>query len=923
MEKKRRNWHIQRKVWASLIVMVLLLGSLFVGATTSYADSSVKAWVVNYATQTAKGNDIRTASLLEVKTSGFSTNAALSYKYDVSGALMPCLAYQSYKSPDQSQLQNIWADGPYFAKTGSGSSSVKIKITVTDTNNESSTYGKTTSVTVKGFKQSDIAKDFNSVGYGLCEIGDALKVRELLGRGGMLHVADCDEPFCYVDSCSIASGGDIISISDATTNGGKDWLVTSNGYGEAALNVKIRKTANCTFHGNTSVDGTMYIFCFKQPTVTPHLSDELIISNTQQGVTYTINGRSQTCTSEGQELTFDGLEPSTNYMVTCSYTLSNGRKAQIYAYGTTNGPCIVSFDTKGKGTKTLDDEKVLAGRTVKAPDGGKEPGYLITGWYDNYDCEGDAWDFTQNVVEKDVLLYAKWEKIPNCMKVTLKKNGKAWTGQNVSLYKDGKECYKLTDKNGVYTNKEVVNGTYSIYVNGCETGENVTFDCQGSSMSEIQTKETEIAYDSAEITTLLDGKQSGKPGEISAVQDGTVLMKAENANGKTELALLKKNASKPFEVYVDGIDTGKSVQGNDRLTVEFYETTLNVSYVTPWVDAVFTMRDQNGNIKNYFKYESTSGNDTVYSCILQKDEGEDPESYEIYEGDRDIHRTADAKKNHVCSAAFYQAVIRLYYDDVAKADGTVSISDGTDVYTLKGSNGEYKEAHVLVNETDGKEQSYTAEVKDTVDHDPMQLSTENPEAELRYYSVVGQIIRSSGAYTTSFRQVVRADDTLAAPAVPDTGGVLLEGWYQDDGYTQPFDFSTGVTKPMTLYGKMQTPAVELNGYVKCDADGTINGSGSWYKLPNLSIVGFKKDGRIKKVTIDVSGCKTIKLSDTSRIKLNQEESDGQISMTDGQLILRFTDKRTMAQVQEYLRTNLLIEPGADHTVQITVTGETY
>ncbi|MDM5246638.1 InlB B-repeat-containing protein [Lysinibacillus sp. G4S2] len=68
---------------------------------------------------------------------------------------------------------------------------------------------------------------------------------------------------------------------------------------------------------------------------------------------------------------------------------------------------IVTFDSNG-GSK-VSSQSVGSGELVKAPSTPVKEGYTFAGWYKDKGLT-EAWNFDQDVVEKDITLYAKWSK---------------------------------------------------------------------------------------------------------------------------------------------------------------------------------------------------------------------------------------------------------------------------------------------------------------------------------------------------------------------------------------------------------------------------------------------------------------------------------------------------------------------------------
>ena len=60
---------------------------------------------------------------------------------------------------------------------------------------------------------------------------------------------------------------------------------------------------------------------------------------------------------------------------------------------------------------TLDPVMVAAGATIAKPDDPTVPGYEFKGWFKDFNGE-QLWDFDNDRVDKDIVLFPKWESIP-------------------------------------------------------------------------------------------------------------------------------------------------------------------------------------------------------------------------------------------------------------------------------------------------------------------------------------------------------------------------------------------------------------------------------------------------------------------------------------------------------------------------------
>lgn len=69
----------------------------------------------------------------------------------------------------------------------------------------------------------------------------------------------------------------------------------------------------------------------------------------------------------------------------------------------------VSFDMQGHGTEPTGYGSIVAGSKIEKPADPTAAGYVFGGWYRDAACV-TAWNFDKDTVDKDLTLYAKWEK---------------------------------------------------------------------------------------------------------------------------------------------------------------------------------------------------------------------------------------------------------------------------------------------------------------------------------------------------------------------------------------------------------------------------------------------------------------------------------------------------------------------------------
>lgn len=69
--------------------------------------------------------------------------------------------------------------------------------------------------------------------------------------------------------------------------------------------------------------------------------------------------------------------------------------------------CEVVFDVQGHGTAPAGQVGIKVGGTIERPEEPSEAGYRFGGWYQDKACT-KAWNFDEDIVQCDLILYAKW-----------------------------------------------------------------------------------------------------------------------------------------------------------------------------------------------------------------------------------------------------------------------------------------------------------------------------------------------------------------------------------------------------------------------------------------------------------------------------------------------------------------------------------
>lgn len=885
--------------------------------------SQPRAWIASYVD--GRTSNLRASEMLEVHTEGFSPDAKLEYKYEGADGF-------SEYSPNTASYSYAYGDERYYAVTGSKAVKKKLKVTVTDTNKSSSTYNKTATATYSNFKAASLQKDLEVSAYGMF-VGDSMSLVKLLGSAGILHITCL---FSETKQVSINSG-DSVSVSGE----GNKAVLKALKTGKSTCSVKVAKKKLCSFHSNQSASGNIPLFVFEKPVVTPKKTDTIVVSNTQKGVTYTVNGQSQTCTEDGQELTFTGLQRDTKYSVKCS-TEVDGRTAFAYTETKTNGMVRVAFNNNKLGDKTPSMQILEAGSKMSKPDESQIPvaeGYYLDGWYTNTSGEGNAWNFDNDEVEGAMTLYAGWKDIPNTLSINLKKDGIAWTGQKVALYNGMSKAYDLTENNGVYTSSEIANGTYDVYVNGENVNRPVTFDTKATVKDGGQKKESTLEYSSVQIKTTLNDSDSNIPGTVEFRQGAVIWNTFENKDGNISAYALKDGDGESgsiYDIYVGGTKVRETVDAsrNSSITLGYYKTQLELTYDNAWKDAVVTLRDEYGNEQHILSFNKADGNKTYYSKIIRADETDSNNVYYLYVGNQNTHHIVKLAQANVQpsdyekAATFYEASVTVHTDDEPDKFAKVTVDNGTDITELvdNDEDGTYT-SPVYKNYSDGRELTYDVKVYGATDENPAKINSSAKSAVVDYYHVE-TYIKSGGKDVTS-TYLVRKNTTISAPASKINNGRKIEGWYTDTGYNTNYNFNKAVTSLLRLYGKFEGQKVDINGYIKTNSSGTQSSDGTYYRMSNLTISGFMTGKVMSGFTLETTGCKNITINADSSlgsftVMPDSNKSGSVITVEDGKLFVQFNSPITMKDMQKFIRNNVIVQPDSakEHSMQVTVYGLT-
>lgn len=516
--------------------------------------------------------------------------------------------------------------------------------------------------------------------------------------------------------------------------------------------------------------------------------------------------------------------------------------------------------------------------------------------------------------------------VPNTAIINVTLDGEPWAGKTVSL-KYGSQSYSLLNQGGSYRNAQVANGTYTIWVDGENTGETMTFDYHGNNMSAGDTLVKDIAYDTLSITTRLNNSGNSKPGNIALWQDGSVKYTGTNTDGTMDI-IVREGEDNEYRVYVGNKDTGKSItaQAHASIVIDYYELLLALVYDSAVSDANVSLCNGAGTVIDSLDYKQSSGLVSYYSKIMQKDEKTTPVVYNIYVNGQNVHKSISAVDgNYEAQAEFYRAMVGVMLDGAPANTLQVTMTNGSESYALVRSGDVYVNEFTLKNMSGGSEASYAVKVDTTLHPEEFTINSTRNSINLIYYTVKYMIPTANG-WVPYCSQVVRDGLSALRPSNPEYGAVDLKRWCTDETCTTEYSFVDSIISSSTvLYGEFDKPSILINGYVKTDVDGTLNSNGSYYRMPNLTISGYSETAPMGSVVFETTGCdQIIFLDDSIYEKITPGATNGIVDLNKkGTVLVELKDNVTMAQLQEYLQEKVVVKPLAatEHTMKITVYGE--
>ena len=540
----------------------------------------------------------------------------------------------------------------------------------------------------------------------------------------------------------------------------------------------------------------------------------------------------------------------------------------------------------------------------------------------------------------------------------------AITNATVQLF-DGTKYFSLTNiGNGYYQSNQIFIGEYEIIVNGEHTGKpfilnkfeiGENYSVVGDVVYSGMTYTENVYFYTMTVKTKLDGNLSDAPGEVYLKSPLTNLQIARKETGiySIRYIMTENERREEYKVLVGGRDTGYTLcdsktvsELKKEVTIEYYTLKLTLKADSAWTNARVELRDDNGDVRSILAYTSTSGNDAVYTNIMQKDEAVSPVKMTAFvnyeETDAVIYATrtgeiGSATDKTFAEITYYDATITLKLDSGAFTEPVpVTVSNAYNSYSLRNSTGTLAlRVRKILNGT--TEVPYTVAVSGTTDNiAPLTMSQTNKSISYQYYTVKFYTYNLSGSnYSAAVyrTQYVRSGSKAALVADPQVSGMTFDKWSTTTwNINENLDSITEYSFPainaaVNIYPHFAKTEVKINNsFVKCAVSGTESSTGVAFRMANVTISGFEKgNNSIKSILLNLVNVETVYFYSTSGKTFKQGQNanlssvSGGLYATNAAVSITFNNKVSMATAQDYLRNYVVIKPIVNQDVDVTLT----
>lgn len=783
--------------------------------------------------------------------------------------------------------------------------------------------GQTVSVSTRytNFAAANLQKDMEGGAYSLW-LGEEMSAKRMLAEAGVAHVV------CDYTSLTRATSGDssIVSSVNDTVISIPDFKLTGEKVGATTITLTLAKTTVCAFHPGQTASGTVAIGVFKKPgiSVTPM---SITLTGTDAGCTYTINGESKTCKTDNETLVFEDLQPDTPYNLELSRQTNRGRVSKNVTVDTAK-----AYQLRYSANGGMEDpENQLPGATSIEADLAitniipTRDSYVFTGWsrYANGYVEHQALSDEEakangyyasaasvkgtddaaavpyrTSIEKlfglkielsdhkdptptkttymgNTVLFAQWQPMVAEVAIQLQKDDKPLTKaltdeHKVDLYRAGALAYRLEAANetGKYSNQTVQNGTYSIYVDGQDTGKTVTVASVATGLRTYTKGNTSMTlnyYDVKLSVTLDEAAWAGKSVALYRPYAST------DASGNPITAYAKKYdltedtvtpglyhfedlqlgaVANDYDIFVDGegtalTDTTENIvvdklgaKNTNARDVRYFNAQIPVTLDgADWTSPTITLTRTAKNVDKGATTDSVDKTYTLaydpalhyYTGIVQEGKYELYAGYAYYfNGDKSLASTFVTLSGAKTGDATRMSTQLFYY--AARPDAPIVTTEERQKVDDLGQPVVDKDNNPVMEQVK-VEHVYTEKT-------PLEVFTlsfcdsSDPNTAVRY---------ELAAYNAFLPQLVQKGTQVYSPGNPTKRNSKFQRWVNGGGTGDAYqvfaksDTATPllIDKATNVYSEWNSPLVTLHAYVK-------GGDQGKYAFPDLTLTQFDR-----------------------------------------------------------------------------------
>jgi hypothetical protein len=337
---------------------------------------------------------------------------------------------------------------------------------------------------------------------------------------------------------------------------------------------------------------------------------------------------------------------------------------------------------------------------------------------------------------------------------------------------------------------------------------------------------------------------------------------------------------------------------------------------------------QDGIVKDYLSYTGDStviGSDTKtrYTKVLRGDMGSD--SYRLFVNGENTGKTLELNENGLTEnltkseVEYYAVSVTVNRNDAPWQGAGVELrADGQLAYSLRYDAGVYKYPYVMKRATD----SFGVYVVGSISgaDTGKTVNAQNASAQVDYYTA--SYYDLGNLYLV---QTVRVGGQAVEPTAPYHSGKTFIGWRIGPNDTDSlYNFDAVVSGAISLHAGFDAPKIFINGHIKCDENGNINGNGVYYRMANLSIRGYPQTGTpMNSATLFVTNGE-VTFADTEGYTVYDNLDDsGNGSVT---IVFRNNNQGvSVSSAQQFLRECVIVkvkDSSNQHKMRVSVFGMT-